>query len=265
MEQIKYRFLSDKHVHQVYKDEEWKNLVGTSGIPNILAKPLTWWASGLAVATLGWTSKKDKDRFVPTAQRVEIAGKKLDEIKKMSNEEYLKLLDEGYAAHSKKLDSSATAGTDLHALAEEWIKGQIDGSNVSPNPLIMPLVNWAKVNVSKWLWSEMHCYSETMWVGGISDAGYIDKDGRVAILDIKSSKDAYDGQYIQCAGYDKQITENGGYTADGKKVFDLGDKEISYYTIFPFGMDKPEGKSKHNKEDLCNDFDACLYLYKRLN
>lgn len=265
MAENKYRFLHDKHVHQVCKEGEWKNLIGTSGIPNVLAKPLTWWAAGLAVGELGWVSKKDGDKFRTKAQRANMASEKLEEIKSMSPEEYVDLLDAGYAAHSRKLDSSATAGTDLHALAETWIKGQIDGSNTEPHPQIMPLVNWAKKNVDKWLWSEMHCYSETLWLGGISDAGYIDKAGRVAILDIKSSKDAYISQFIQCAGYDKQITENGGYTAEGEKVFDLEGKTIDYYTIFPFGMDKPDGQSRHNNEELKEAFDSCVMLYKLIN
>lgn len=266
MQEIKYQFLQDKHVHQIFKDDKWLNLMGTSGIPGVLNKNgLTYWAAGLAVGKLGWVSKKDGDKFLSKAQRIAVAQPVHEEIKNMTTESYLDLLDEGYTAHAKKLDSSATAGTDLHALAEEWIKGQIDGSNKEPHPQIMPLVNWAKQHVDKWLWSEMHCYSETLWLGGISDAGYIDKQGRIAILDIKSSKDAYISQFIQCAGYDKQITENGGYTAQGKKVFDLEGKTIDYYTIFPFGMTNPTGQSRHNNEELKEAFDACVLLYKLLN
>ena len=264
--QNKYRFLHDNHVHQIFKDGEWKNLYGTSGVPGILNKNgLTWWASGLAVGKLGWLSKKDGSKFLRKEDRIKAAEKKLSEIKGMSAEDYLNLLDDAYCAHSKKLDSSASAGTDLHALAEAWIKAQISGNLITPHPQIMPLVKWAEENVQTWLWSEMHCYSEVDWLGGISDAGFIDKDGRFAILDIKSSKEAYTSQFIQCAGYDKQITENGGYTSDGKKIYDLGTNKIDYYVIFPFGMTEPTAQTRHNTEDLKEAFDACLKLFKFLN
>ena len=262
---INYRFLDDKHVHQILIDGTWKNLIGTSSIPGVLAKPLTWWAAGLAVGVLGWTAKKDKDKWVSTDKRVAKAQEKLDEIKTMDGKQYLALLDEGYVAHSKKLDSTAQAGTDLHALAEQWIKGQINGKPIAPHQQIMPLVNWAKENVDKWLWSEMNCYSQEEWLGGITDAGFLDKQGRVAILDIKSSKEAYISQFIQCAGYDIQISEQGGYTKDGVKVFDLGDNKISYYAILPFGMENPTVQTRHNVDDLKGAFKACLQLYKLLN
>lgn len=268
MEQNKYRFINEgkQHLHQIFHEDQWKNLTGTSGIPNVLAKPLTWWASGLAMGVMGWIPKKKKDGTWETkSNRISKAEAKQLEIKNLTGEAYLNLLDEGYAAHSKTLDTSAKAGTDLHALAEAWIKGQIDGSNIAPDPSIMPLVNWSIVNVDKWLWSEVHCYSETHWLGGISDAGFVDKQGRIGILDIKSSKEAYISQFIQCAGYDIQLTENGGLTQEGSKVFDLQGKKIDYYAILPFGMEKPEPQIRHNTEELKGAFLACLLLYKLLN
>jgi hypothetical protein len=45
-------------------------------------------------------------------------------------------------------------------------------------------------------------------------------DGTIAVIDFKSSKDAYPEQFWQCAGYDILVSENGGYTAEGEKLFD---------------------------------------------
>lgn len=267
MEANKYRFLDTKHVHQIYKDGDWKNLIGTSGIPGVLNKPgLTWWAADLAVSNFGWTPKKDKktDKWIPKAFRLAKAKEVLDGIKTMGTEEYLDLLDTARMAHSTNLGTTAKAGTDLHSLAEAWIKGQIDGSNIEPHPQIMPLVNWAKKNVKKWLWSEMHCYSEEYWLGGITDAGFEDNEGRIAVLDIKSSKEAYISHFIQCAGYDIEITERGGYTSEGEKIFTL-EKPISYYAVLPFGMEEPQVQTRHNVEELRNAFIACASLYKLLN
>ena len=61
METKKYRFVdTDKeHLHQIFDEslEDWQNLTGTSSVVDVLDKPLTWWASGLACAKLGWIKK----------------------------------------------------------------------------------------------------------------------------------------------------------------------------------------------------------------
>jgi hypothetical protein len=264
---MNYKFNKEEHLHQLEVDGEWKNLTGTSSATGVIGKGgLTWWASGLAVAEFGWTPKKKKDgKYAKTEERLKAAEAKLVKLKKLEKERYLEILDNAYAAHSKKLDSSATAGTDLHAEVEKYIRGEMEGNPYQYDEQIKPFVIWAKQNVDKFLWSEMHCYSEKHWVGGISDAGYIDKNGEVGILDIKSSKDAYANQFIQCAGYDIQISENGGYTADGDKIFDLEGKKITHYTVFPFGMTKPTGVQKFNVEELKEGFVAAVCLYRLTN
>ena len=50
-----YKFDDKNHLHTL----NGKALTGTSSIGNVLAKPLTWWASGLAVSKLGWIKKTD--------------------------------------------------------------------------------------------------------------------------------------------------------------------------------------------------------------
>lgn len=267
-----YRYTDEhgEHLHQIEKDGEWKPLTGTSSVLNVLAKPLTWWAVGLALEPLGWSKMKDKNqKWIPKEVRVPFAERTLEQIKTLDGEQWLKYLDESYYAHDKKKNSSAKGGKDLHALIEKYIKDCIENNEGKPLAKgadeIDPFVQWAVVNVDKFLWSEMNCYSETHWLGGISDAGFVDKEGKTAILDIKSSKDAYVSQFIQCAGYDIQITENGGYDSKGEKVFDLMGSKIDYYVIFPFGMDKPEAKLKGNVEDLKAGFLSALQLHRLLN
>lgn len=261
----RYKFIDEgkEHLHTL----DGKPLLGTSSASSVLAKPLTWWASGLACEKFGWMNKGNaKKGWVPKEVRLEKAFERWEEICSMDGEEYLALLDDAYAAHSKKLDSSAKEGTDLHKLVEDYIKSCINSGRVQMyGPLeIQPFVDWAVKNVKRFLWSEMHCYSEKFWIGGITDFGFEDNEGKYGIGDIKSSKEAYLSQFWQCAGYDIQISENGGFDKDGNKVFTL-DKPIDYYMIFPFGMDVPEAQYYYDTVGGREAFEAELFLYKKLN
>lgn len=293
MSDSKYRFTDTEeksHCHEFLKEGTWKPLLGTSTVLDVLSKPLTYWAVGLALAKLGWVKismkpdeipphmrqqaeemalefKRAYSGYVSIPREIRLAGLagKLAEIQGMNVEEFLSLLDEAYVAHKTNLKVTAQGGKDLHALAEAWIKGQISGENIEPDVAIKPLVLWARKNVKRWLWSEMHCYSEKHWVGGISDAGYENNEGVYGILDLKSSKDAYTSQFIQIGGYDVQISENGGFDAEGNKIFELGDKTIGEYIIFPFGMKNPEAQVRYNTAELRKGFLATAYLYRLIN
>lgn len=261
LQEPRYRFDEENHVHLL--DE--KPLIGTSGVTGVLAKPLTWWAAGLAVEKFGWTNKGNATKgWVSTEERLNKAEERLAEIRVMSGLQYLSLLDEAYSAHSKKLDSSAKAGTDLHKELEYYVNSKMNGGLYIPNERVIPFVNWAEENVEKFIWSEVNCFSERLWIGGISDVGAKLKDGKTVIIDFKSSKEAYESQFIQCAGYDLQITENGGYTKDGVKVLTLKDK-IDGYIIVPFGAEKVEPVFRWNTGELKEAFEACLKLYKLTN
>lgn len=271
---MKYTYTDEgkSHVHTL----DGKPLIGTSSAASVLAKPLTWWASGLAVGKFGWIHKGDKKKgWVKKEVRLEAAKNRRDVILKMTDEEYLKLLDEAYAAHSEKLATSATEGTDLHAMVESYIKVCLEknaGVPMIPGMVtkewkyykILPFINWAGSKVKRFLWSEMHCYSERLWIGGITDFGFEDLEGKIGVGDIKSSKEAYLSQFWQCAGYDIQISENGGYDRKGNKVFTL-EKPIDYYMIFPFGMEVPEAQYYYDVEGGRAAFEAEIFLYKKLN
>ena len=264
----KYRFDKENHIHLLNE----LPLVGTSSMASVLAKPLTWWASGLAVSELGWTHKGTKEKgFVKKEKRIIEASKRRKEISSFTDEEYLKLLDDAYAAHSKKLTSSAKDGTDMHALMEDYVKHCIDKNNGVPdekyktdNEQVKILVKWSLEKVKRFLWSEGHCYSKELWLGGISDVGFEDKQGNYAILDFKSSKDVYTSQFWQCIGYAKQIEENGVFDSDGNLLLTL-DKEFSYVAVLPFGMTKPEVKYYFDMDGGLKACRAMVLLYGMLN
>lgn len=257
---MNYKFDDIEHVHSI----EGKPLCGTSTIVGVLSKPLTWWASGLACEKFGWINKGNaKKGWTPASKRLSAAKQGLDKIKTMETEEYLKLLDEAYAAHSKKLDSSAKTGTDMHAELERYVLSKLTGQPSMPFPeLIQPFIEWADKNVKKFLISEGHVFSERMWTGGITDVMFEHVDGRICIGDFKSSKEAYISQFIQTAGYDLQQEENGVFTQSGTQI--QKPVKVDAYYIFTFG----EGFNvtcREDTENLKKGFESALCLYKLTN
>lgn len=252
-----------QHLHTL----DGKPLQGTSTVLNVLAKPLTWWASGLAVSELGWSNPK----LHSTDARLANVRTYLERIKAMDAPEFLKLLDKAYRAHSAKLDKSAKQGTDMHAELERFVQQVMeenDGvppkSSTSSHRAVQIFAEWAAENVARFIASEAHCYSEELHTGGIVDLVYEDKQGRIVILDFKSSKDAYLSQFFQDAGYDIAITENGMFDAAGNLICKL-DKEVSYYGVFPFGMAEPAPQFHFDVAGGKTGFRSCVTLHKLIN
>lgn len=266
----RYEYIDEnkKHLHTYNK----KPLLGTSTVVGVIAKPLTWWASGLACEKFGWMNKGNAQKgWAKKEERLASALLMQNKIKMMSMDEYLELLDEAYKAHNVKLDTSATAGTDMHAELEKYVKLMISDQAGQPmlmngyeNNAVEQFAIWSIENVAEFLYSEANCYSERLWVGGISDVGARLKDGRHVIIDFKSSKEAYTSQFIQCAGYAIQLEENNILDSTGY-VQRIVDWKFDGVIIFPFGADKVEPQAKWNMEELKQGFESAVTLYKLTN
>lgn len=250
-----YNFNKEKHLHAF----DGKALTGTSTVMGVIAKPLTWWASGLACQTLGWRNPKKVDKET----RHQEAETALGMIKALDADSYLSLLDKAYRAHSEVLQTTAEAGTDLHAELERYVKNTMEGKEESYDDKIKPFIEWSEKNVKRFLWSEMHTYSTQYWLGGITDAGAELNNGEYAIIDFKSSKEAYPSQFWQIAGYDIQLQENGGYTSEGKKMFTL-DKPVTQHIIVPFGAKDVYPVVSREVESGKRAFLAALTIYREL-
>jgi hypothetical protein len=268
---MEYRFNEEEHIHELLVDGKWKPLIGTSSMASVLSKPLTYWAAGLAVEKFGWTNKGNvKAGWTPKEVRLQTAVTRRKEISVITDEDYLKLLDDAYTAHATKLKTSAKDGTDLHELMEKYVKLCMKKNNGKPanvkteNPKLQIFMDWSLRNVKRFLWSESNCYSKELWLGGISDCGYEDFEGKYAILDFKSSKEAYTSQFWQCVGYAMQMEENGLFKPDGTLIMKL-DKPIDYVSVIPFGMENPEVQNYYDMEKGKEAVRAMLTLYKMLN
>lgn len=269
----RYKYLDEKgeHMHTL----DGKPLIGTSSASDVLAKPLTWWASGLAVKHMGIPDPKVITKIKnkkATQEEIDICMDSVEqmrsEISTMDVKQYYKLLDGAYRAHQTTLKDKAEEGTDLHAELERFIKDEMSddasGRDISKyHPRIEPFIKWARANIAKYLWSEINTYSEKHWLGGISDLGFIDKQGKTAIMDFKSSKEAYLSQFWQCAGYAIQLCESGGFTASGDQVLEPVAK-IDYFAILPFGMENPYPQFNWDVEGGKEAFLAEVLLYKKL-
>lgn len=253
-----YTFDEKQHVHSL----GGRPLCGTSTVMSVVSKPLTWWASGLAMRKFGWLDPK-KNTPEDVQKALEEGFKK---VKECSIQEYGQLLAEAYKAHATNLKETASAGTDLHAELEKYVKWQMTEKSTKEifDEKIMPFIKWAERNVKRFLWSETYCYSEKLWLGGISDCGVELNDGTCGIIDFKSSKEVYPAQFWQCAGYDLQISENGGFDKNGKQLFKL-EQPIKFYAIVPFGAKNVEPVFNYDTEGCKQAFAAALILYKKLN
>src|SRR3990167_7993279 len=238
---MKYQFNNEEHLHLL----DGKPLTGTSSIGNVLAKPLTWRAAGLAVEKFGWLNPK---KF--SSEECAVACEDgLDKVKKMERDEYAKLLTEAYYAHSKKLKDSAKTGTDLHAELEDYVKAMMKLKPVRKyDEKIQPFIDWADENVKRFIASEAHCFDEELWVGGITDCVAELNDGKLAIIDFKSSKEAYTTQFIQAGGYAIQVEKNGMFSEDGEHNKKL-DGKIEVLIVVPFGAKEIVPEVRYNVKD----------------
>jgi hypothetical protein len=129
---------------------------------------------------------------------------------------------------------------------------------------IEPFVKWSKANVKNYIYSEAYSFDEETWTGGISDAGAELNNDQMAILDFKSSKEAYKNQAVQVGGYVVQIEKNGLWDSQGEKNKKLN-KPIDCIYIVPFGAEKVEPVLFADVHSYKEAFKAAVILYKLLN
>ena len=214
-----------------------------------------------ALEPLGFTPTK-----IAKPKRLLSSIAKLGIIKKLHSEEWLELLDKCYRNHKDSLDKSADKGIDLHAELERYIKFCMNEKldDIDFNERIQQFIEWSDKNVKRFLWSEAYCYSERLWTGGICDAGALLNDGTIALIDFKSSREAFLGHFLQCSGYDIAIKENGIFDKDGLSQGILPD--IKRYIIFPFGAkDLVPWENKLPIEEYKKGFESATQLYKLMS
>lgn len=243
-----YVFDEKKHIHTL----DGKPLNGVTTVLGVIAKPLTWWASGEALKALGWTNPK----LIKREEGIKIAGKARANFF-IKNEEYYDWLQECYRAHNTKKVEAGTKGTDIHALIEERIveaikgEGYINGHLVNEEPQVSLFVEWAMENKVKFLASERHLYSRKLWIGGIVDfIGEI--AGKRIVGDIKTSSAVYPEHFLQTSAYDLMLQEMGEPKSDKHIIVNV--KKDGGFEV----------KENYDYEGNSKAFLAALTLYRQL-
>lgn len=259
MKMNKYKFIDEGKAHLHTINEE--PLLGTSTVTGIIAKNLTWWAAETsAVECL------ESGEHIPTIRQEYEEAKKL-------GKECIDALQKKYPtfkkarfAHYEVKNKKAEQGTDLHSELEDFVVSMIKNHDGTPhetkhdNPKVQQFINWSIKNVKRFLVSEIHCYSERLWVGGICDVVWEMNDGTIVIGDFKSAPKPYHSHWVQIGGYNILLEENGGFDGDGNKIFELG--KVGAYAVVPFGSESIIPQFRYDLEAKREAFECAVKLYK---
>jgi hypothetical protein len=173
--------------HVQYKNKEGKRIPGVTTITGILNKPaLVKWANNLGLQGID---------------------------------------------SSKYVDDKAAIGTLCHKMVEDYINGkETDFSDYTPNQKsqaengFIKFLDWEKENDFKCLDSELQLVSEAHQYGGTCDI-YAMLNGKLTLIDIKTSKACYDDQYTQVVAYQYLLIENKKDVED-TRILRIGRDEI---------------------------------------
>jgi hypothetical protein len=156
-------------------------------------------------------------------------------------------------------------------MLEDYVKACISHNGGVPMPQkggeeynkVIAFANWAIENIEVFIGSEVNTYSEKYWLGGIVDCIAKLKNGKVAIIDFKSSKAAYPAHFFQIGGYDIQLSEMGGYTPKGEKILEPVQAEC--HIIIPFGAPEFAPALAYDEKGLHREaFLAALTLHRTI-
>jgi len=166
-------------------------------------------------------------------------------------------------------NEAAGIGTTVHSMIEHWIFGQdefIPDENVTREIILeakkgfSEYIKWSEKNKVEYLESEVRLISEKYRYGGTAD-GIVRIDGKVYLLDFKTSKHVYMAHIAQLAAYDQAIKETEatkGYKIDGWILIEIkkGELEEGKERIRPHFLEK------ETIVDGMDMFKAALYIHK---
>jgi hypothetical protein len=185
-------------VHE-YRNKEGKLLAGVSTVSELLPKP--WLAA--------WAANEMEIGLLP----------RLEEVKKMTQGEWEVALKEAKKAHKVKSEDAKEIGTKVHEYLERYVNFWISGGAESLTTdlekeepsIIRPVkefLKWVEENKVKWLYSELLVGSEKYDVAGRLDA-VAEVNGKLSLIDFKTSNNIYESYYLQPAGYYLCLEEMG--------------------------------------------------------
>lgn len=278
----RYRYIDEgrSHLHTL----DGKPLIGTSTIAKESVNKgdglMQWYADLAAISALGMQMAPERYAELlvqyEEAQSIQDWRVKNKAVKKLDTA--FPLYAEARKAAIRKRDGSAAKGTLRHGVLEDYIRHCLEKNDGKPMKAehagIQVFIDWALENVEVFYFTEAYCYSERLWIGGISDigmkikydggvldmGGQVKREGQRLTGDHKSSKNAFFDQFIQNALYDIQLAENGIMDRDGNK---LGEWELSKgYVVFPFRSDPFTPEFRWNVDEYRAVAEGVVRTYK---
>lgn len=174
----------------------------TYTLPNGKLVPgVTQIVSNLEKGFMGPWYAKEMAKFLSDKQSV---------IKECSPKEFGELLDIAKGAAKRKSKGALDSGT----LAHDWIEGYLAGQiprlpdNIEAKLAITAFKDWEARRKPEWLASELVVGSAKHEYGGKLDA-LAKLDGKLALVDFKTSGQVSADYFLQTAGYDLALREAG--------------------------------------------------------
>lgn len=231
---MSYKFDKARHHHSF----DGKPLMGVTTVLGVIAKPmLIQWAADMAVDYIDrQTIRNDETASYPLPIWKEI-------------------LEQARVAHRTKKEKAGDWGTRLHEVIENYIKYQKTDVAEDQKVIFDKFIAWVTENNVKFLESEKHIWSETMWTGGICDV-VLEMNGKKYIGDFKTSSGIYNEAFFQIAAYDLMMQEMGLHKPEDIEGYIVINLRKDNVLDFKIAMDK-----ELNQEA----FKSALALYKIIN
>ena len=168
------------------------------------------------VTTITGVRQKEFLKWWTVKMAVEYLKEKQDEIKKATPEQFLDILGEAKRAHVRSADTAKDYGKEAHEWIEVYIKSRIldrDMTGEIPQAdevlnAINAFLGWERAHEVRWLASEVVIASVKHQFAGTLDA-LAEVDGKLSLVDFKTSNQIGDDYFLQTAGYQIALEELG--------------------------------------------------------
>lgn len=208
------------------KGKEVKDLIRVTDATGVINKPmLVAWASRMAI-----------DYLRPLVEQGNVIT--LDDLEIAKD------------AHRRKAQIAADKGSAVHAFAESFIK--TGNAELPKDEAILngckAFLKWIEESKVQFVSSERMVYSRKHKFIGTMDAEAI-VDGKLRVIDFKTSTGIYDEMLLQTAGY-QIASEEEGSTYQGNRLIARFDKESGEFEVREYGNLKKDAKAFLNAVQL---------------
>ena len=164
-------------------------------------------------ALVNWASNTQKALDIEAAADLYLDLINTKPMTRMAYTDSLKRRIGAVKAHQKKLDEAGEIGSQAHALIE-WTTRKMIGQDPGKEPAVSPKALIAYNSWTEWrdkvelkpLYVEQKIYSEKHGYAGTLDL-IAEVEGKVTLVDYKTSKAIYPESFLQISAYSKAVEE----------------------------------------------------------